>query len=191
MTTPPRRDTSAPSQKAARTLALLPMRWSGLALAAGFAVAAMWVEAAVALLVALAQVTGWRSRLPLPWEIATSGIALLAAASSYLMLYERISWWDLPVHFALNGALAVLVTRVVRSPAPSALEVVVTGAVLAVVWELMELGGSRWVDSSVHVRPGDTVGDLAAGLAGTVAAALLWRGRREDHTAEARTAPER
>lgn len=167
-------------------LALLAVRWSGLALAAGLAVAGMRVEAAVAMLVALAQVTGWRSRLPLPWEIATSAIALTAATSSYLMLYERIGWWDMPVHFALNGVLAVLVARVVRSPWPSTAEVVVTGAVLAVVWELMELAGNRWVDSSIHVPPADTAGDLAAGLAGTVAAALLWRGQRDHHSAEDR-----
>ena len=41
-----------------RTLGLLAMRWSGLALALGVAAAQMWVEAAVAMLVALAQVVG-------------------------------------------------------------------------------------------------------------------------------------
>lgn len=166
-------------------LALVPVRWSGLVLACVLVGAAMWVEAAVAMLVALAQVVGWRSRLPLPWEIATSMVSMVAALSSYLMLYERITWWDLPVHVALNGLLAVLVARVVsRRPLPSAARVVATGAVLAVVWELMERAGNRWVDPSIHVPSADTVGDLLAGLAGTAAAATLWRRRRERHSGE-------
>lgn len=164
-----------------RCLVLLPVRWSGLALAAGFAVLGMWVETAVAMLVALAQVVGWRSRLPLPWEVATSAGCMIAAVSSFLLLYERIPWWDVPIHAALTGVLAVLVARVVRSTSPSVAEVVLTGAVLAIVWELMELAGWRWVDSSVEVAPLDTGLDLVAGMAGAVFAALLWQrtGERE------------
>ena len=164
-----------------RCLVLLPVRWSGLALAAGFAVLGMWVETAVAMLVALAQVVGWRSRLPLPWEVATSAGCMIAAVSSFLLLYERIPWWDVPIHAALTGVLAVLVARVVRSTSPSVAEVVLTGAVLAIVWELMELAGWRWVDSSVEVAPLDTGFDLVAGMAGVVFAAVLWQrtGERE------------
>lgn len=158
-------------------LVLIPVRWSGLALAAGLAAHGMWVESAVAMLVALAQVVGWRWRLPLPWEVATSTVCMIAAISSFLLLYERISWWDVPIHFALTGLLAVLVTRVACSTSPSGAEVVVSGIVLAVVWELMELAGWRWVDSSVDIAPSDTALDLVAALAGTVAAALLWRRR--------------
>lgn len=158
--------------------ALLAMRWSGLALALGFAALQMWVEAAVAMLVALAQVVGWRWRLPIRWEAATSAACLIAAGSSFLLLYERIPWWDIPVHFALNGLLAVLVAHVVRSPSPSARAIVMTGAVLAVVWELMELAGSRWVDPSIHVAPADTALDIAAGLGGAASAALVWRRTR-------------
>lgn len=162
----------------ARGAALLAVRWSGVAMALGFAILGHWVEAAVAMLVALGQVVGWRSRLPLPWEVATSTACMLAALSSYLLLFERFSWWDIPVHALLNGLLAVLVARVVRSPEPSAAEVIVTGAILAVVWELMELAGHRWVDSSVHVAPADTALDLLAALAGSIVAALLWRRRK-------------
>ena len=173
-----------PARRVAREVALVPVRWSGLAMAAGFAVAQLWVEAAVAMLVALAQVVGWRTRLPLPWELATSAVCLIAAVSSYLLLYERLPWWDLPVHFALNGLLAVLVARTVRRGGLTGPQILIVGAVLAVIWELMELGGAAWVDPSVHVAPADTAGDLAAGLAGTAAAALLWRRRREPHTPE-------
>ena len=160
-----------------RGLAMLPVRWSGLAMALVFALRGHGVEAAVAMLVALGQVVGWRSRLPLPWEVAASAACLISAISSYLLLFEKISWWDIPVHAVLNGLLAVLVARVVRCPDPSAAEVIVTGAVLAVVWELMELAGHHWVDSSVYVAPADTAGDLLAAIGGSVVAALLWRGR--------------
>lgn len=158
-----------------REAALVAMRWSGLAMAVCFAALSHWVEAAVAMLVALGQVVAWRSRLPLPWEVATSAACLFAATSSYLLLFERISWWDIPVHALLNGLLAVLVARVVRSPETTAREIIVTGAVLAVIWELMELAGHRWVDSTVYVAPADTALDVIAALAGSIVAALLWR----------------
>ena len=118
------------------------------------------------MLVALGQVVAWRSRLPLAWEVATSAACMAAAVSSYLLLFERISWWDIPVHALLNGLLAVLVARVVRSD-PSVVEIVVTGAILAVVWELMELAGHYWVDPSVEVAPADTALDLLAALVGS------------------------
>lgn len=105
-------------------------------------------------------------------------VCLIAAVSSYLALYERIPWWDLPVHLALTGLLAVLAARAVRTRSPTATEIVATGAALAVVWEGMELAGSTWIDSSIHVTPRDTILDITAGLVGTAATALLWR-RRE------------
>lgn len=159
----------------ARSLAMLPVRWSGLALAGSFALAGLWVEVAVSMLVALAQVVAWRSGLPMRWEIATSLVCLVAAISSFLLLYEKLPWWDLPVHAALTGLLAVLVARVLYRARPTAAHAITTGALLAVVWELMELAGHHWVDPTVHVAPADTLTDLLAGLAGTVVAALLWR----------------
>ncbi|MGP9603760.1 MULTISPECIES: hypothetical protein [unclassified Brachybacterium] len=161
----------------ARSVALLPVRWSGLALALGFALTGHWVEVAVSMLVALAQVVAWRSGLPIRWEIATSLACLVAAISSFLLLYERLPWWDLPVHAALTGLLAVLVARVLHRSRPPAARVITTGALLAVVWELMELAGHHWVDPTVHVTPADTLTDLLAGFAGTMVAALLWSRR--------------
>ncbi|WP_394216551.1 hypothetical protein [Brachybacterium vulturis] len=168
-------------QRAFRLLALLLMRWSGLGLALGFAACQQWVEVAVAMLVALAQVVAWRHRLPLPWEAAVSAACLTAAVSSFLLLYERFPWWDVPVHVTVTGVLAVLVAHVVRRGSPSARAIMATGAVLAVLWELMELAGARWVDPSIYVAPADTALDIAAGVIGAAAAALLWHrpGRAE------------
>src|SRR5699024_9756151 len=100
-------------------LARLLVRWSGLAMAASFAVAGMWVEVAVSMLVALAQVVTWRSRLPWGWESATSLACLVAAVSSFLLLYERLPGWDKPVHAVLTGLLAVLAVHVLSASAPT------------------------------------------------------------------------
>lgn len=168
-----------PVARALRAAGLLPVRWSGLAMAIGFAVAGAWVQAAVAMLVALAQVLGWRLRLPLPWEVALSLTCLVAAVSSYLDLYARISWWDLPVHGALTGQLALLGLALARRrPRPRA--VLLVGAVLAVVWEGMERWAHDTVAPTVYDPGGDTLLDVAMGLLGSAAAAWLWgrtRGR--------------
>ena len=52
------------------------------------------------------------------------GLTLLAAAwSSVLNLYARVSWWDLPVHFAATGVIAamtyLLLARLGAVPAPA------------------------------------------------------------------------
>lgn len=170
-----------------RALVHLAVRWSGLALAVGLAAFGMWVEAAVAMLVALGQVLAWRWRLPWGWEVATSVTALVAAISSYLFLYERWSWWDLPVHFALTAVVSVLAAwmfdvgvRGRHRPRPWL--IVLSGSSLAWVWEMLEWWGHHAVDPRVYIAPLDTVGDVIAGLAGASAAAWWWRraARRSD-----------
>lgn len=160
-------------RSAMRTITMLPVRWSGLAMAAGLAAAGHGVEAAVAMLVALAQVLGWRLRLPTPWEIALSATCLIAAVSSYADLYARIAWWDLPVHAALTGQLAVLgAVATGRRRSPRA--VIALGAVLALVWEALERWGHVHVDATIHVSAPDTALDVAAGVLGSVLAAIPW-----------------
>ena len=158
-------------------LARLLVRWSGLAMAAGFALAGMWVEVAVSMLAALAQVVAWRSRLPWGWEIATSLTCLVAAVSSFLLLYERLPGWDKPVHAVLTGLLAVLAVHVLSASAPTMPRIIIAGLLLAATWELLELADHHWVDPTVHVAALDTVTDLLAGMVGAVGAALLWRRR--------------
>jgi len=45
--------------------------------------------------------------------------------------------------------------------------------VLAVLWELGEWAGNAWLDRRIQVGYPDTMGDLAAGLAGSVVAAAV------------------
>ena len=114
------------------------------------------------------------------------GLTLLTAAwSSVLNLYARVSWWDLPVHFAATGVIAamtyLLLSRLgaVPVPAPSprlALRIAVPVLVLAlglavsVLWELGEWWGNAFVDASINVGYTDTMGDLAAGGLGALLA---------------------
>ncbi|WAL39405.1 hypothetical protein BRM1_08945 [Brevibacterium sp. BRM-1] len=183
---------------ALRAVGLLAARWSGLVLAVGLFTSgwrrpggcSLWVEGLVALLVGLEQVVAWRTRLPVRWEIAGSTATMAAAISSYLDLYARIWWWDLAAHALVTGVLAVLAAWLIRRPRPGA--IVAAGLVLALSWEAMELWGHAYVDSTVNVAPWDTVGDLAAGLMGSVGAAALWRARgtsEPEGTGEWRAAP--
>lgn len=155
----------------------MAIRWSGLLLAAGMLASGRWVEAAVAMLVALAQVIAWRSALPRPWETLLSLTALVAAISSYLDLYARITWWDVPVHLVLTGALAVLAGWVLRREEVRPWQIVLGGVVLAIIWELMEQWGHARVDDRIHVTPGDTAGDITAGVVGSLLAAWLFTRR--------------
>lgn len=163
----------------------LMVRWSGLMLACAFALRGQGVEAAVSMLVALEQVVAWRTRLPRPWEVLASLSCLFAAVSSFLLLYERIPWWDVPVHILTTGALAVLLGWVLRRGRLRPGVVVVCGLVLAVVWEVLELWGHVVIDPTVYVAPWDTVLDVASGVVGAVIAGVLW-GRWLRRSAEGR-----
>ncbi|MCZ2262001.1 hypothetical protein [Isoptericola sp. QY 916] len=112
------------------------------------------------------------------------GTAVLAAAwCAVAGLYERVAGLDLLVHAVATGALAALAHQVltrdglatspVRPRATAALTTVGLGALLAVVWELLEAVGHTFVDDSIHVTYPDTVGDLAAALVGSAVAAWL------------------
>ncbi|MCC3281284.1 MULTISPECIES: hypothetical protein [Arthrobacter] len=129
------------------------------------------------------------------------GLTLLVAAwSSVLDLYASISWWDLAVHFAATGTIAVMAWYLLAGfgvvtcrpssgrilPAVAVPAVVVSlGLALSVLWEFGEWWGHTYVDDTINVGYQDTMGDLAAGglgalLSGVLLARLL---RREQETA--------
>ncbi|MGP9695216.1 hypothetical protein ACT3TZ_11430 [Brachybacterium sp. AOP25-B2-12] len=153
---------------------MLVIRWTGLMLAVVFVLRGQWVEAAVSMLVALVQVLAWRTRLPRPWEVYASLTSLLAAVSSFFLLYERIGWWDVPVHILTTGAVAVLAGWVLRRERLRGRLIVACGMVLSLVWEGLELWGHVVVDPRVYVAVWDTVGDVASGALGSVIAAWVW-----------------
>ncbi len=118
------------------------------------------------------------------------GLTLLTAAwSSVLDLYARVSWWDIPVHFAATAVIAAMTyfllarVGVVTAPesrfAPAAARVAVPvlvlslGLAVSVLWELGEWWGNAVVDSAINVGYQDTMGDLAAGGLGSLLAGAV------------------
>lgn len=119
-------------------------------------------------------------------DIALGIVIPVAAWSAVLELYESTGWWDLPVHFAMNGLLAalvyVLLTRFRLIPdaddleRPTASGVVLVGMIglsLGVLWELAEWFIREYVDPDTFVGYTDTLGDLVAGGLGSIVAGFL------------------
>ncbi|BDZ53931.1 hypothetical protein [Agromyces marinus] len=120
-------------------------------------------------------------------DLAYCVVALVAAWSAVLDLYKTVDWWDIPMHFLLNGlvaAVCVLIlvrTRVIADPAdaprPVLAAVMVTagaGLSLAVGWEVFEWAAKTWIDPTMHVGYTDTIGDFVFGFLGSVTAGLAY-----------------
>lgn len=129
-------------------------------------------------------------QLPALLQVAL-GLAMQAAAwASMLRWYEQYWWLDIVAHLVVNGLLAgaagVVLHRAQMTPSRAARagrwgSVITTtgvGGLLAVVWEVAEWFGYVYVDRTIDIAPGDTVGDLAAGVVGSVIAGLVLVRRR-------------
>ncbi|MET0887889.1 MAG: hypothetical protein ABWX92_15730 [Mycetocola sp.] len=120
---------------------------------------------------------------------AAFGITVLVAAwSGLLNLYEAIAFWDILIHFALNGLCAavlyILAMRCDVIPDPgdgrASFRSVVTlttafGLAAGAVWELSEWVGHTIIDDTIYVGYDDTIGDIAAGALGALLAGLAGR----------------
>ncbi|MCQ1999561.1 hypothetical protein [Arthrobacter zhaoxinii] len=147
------------------------------------------VETALFLLVLLGLLVS-RALAVFPGFDTVYGLVLLTAAwSSVADLYARIPWWDLAVHCAATGVLAVIAyfllvqfgaVPAVQRPhrASRSLPVVVPLLVLAlglgmsVLWEIGEWWGHTYVDARINVGYADTMTDLVAAGLGSLAAGL-------------------
>ncbi|MHA7272310.1 hypothetical protein ACX80Z_02635 [Arthrobacter sp. TMT4-20] len=115
------------------------------------------------------------------------GLALLVAAwSAVVDLYELISWWDLVIHTLATGAIApiayllLLRMRYVPRPEPTrragtgvAIITLALGLGLSVVWEFAEWAGNEYITKEINVGYEDTLADMAAGGAGSLAAGVV------------------
>jgi hypothetical protein len=119
---------------------------------------------------------------PAALDVAYSSTLLFAAWAAQLDWYVAVSWLDVLVHAVATGLIAVLAVQALqvwgvvgreRPRAELALLVVGLGALAAVLWELGEWAGNAWLDRRIQVGYPDTMGDLAAGLAGSVVAAAV------------------
>ena len=120
-------------------------------------------------------------RAPALLDVTYCSTILFAAWAAQLDWYVAVSWLDLVVHAAATGLIAVMRLRALQawrvvdrglSQRELAVLVLGLGAVLAVLWELGEWAGNTWFDRRIQVGYADTMGDLAAGLAGSAVAAV-------------------
>ncbi|WP_413451337.1 hypothetical protein AA0Y32_16725 [Georgenia phoenicis] len=168
-----------PARVAAQAVAALAV------LAVPAALAVDWVAVAVAALV-LGGVTLARV-LFLPATLqALLGAALSAAGwASAAGLYTTVTWVDVPAHLLVNGlvaaALGIVMLRAGLLAGPAtragragvALTTACVGVALGVLWEVAEWAGYTYIDDSVYVYYGDTIGDLTAGALGSAVAGVL------------------
>ncbi|NQX10839.1 hypothetical protein HQQ80_04285 [Microbacteriaceae bacterium VKM Ac-2855] len=115
---------------------------------------------------------------------AAFGLSVLVAAwSSVFELYLSVRWWDLPVHFVLNGLSAVIGVALLQRfgalpELPRTALAVLTatlGVTIGVIWEWGEWAGHTFLDPTIFVGYRDTLGDLAVGGAGSLLAGLAAR----------------
>lgn len=138
------------------------------------------------------------------FDIAYGVIALVSVWSSVTDLYVTVKWWDIPMHFLMNGLAAAVGymlferARVVAAastlPRPLLSTTLVTTAIglsLGTFWEMFEWFGKNFIDGDIYVGYTDSIGDLVWGFIGSVLAGLAmpWfsarprRGRAEDGAA--------
>lgn len=111
---------------------------------------------------------------------------LVAAWAAQLDWYVAVPWLDIAVHAVATALVAVVVCltlerwsgvdRAALGPRGlwvAAVLVSTTGATLGLLWELGEWFGHTYLDDRIQVGYTDTIGDLAAGLVGSVVAGLL------------------
>jgi hypothetical protein len=148
-------------------------------IAVGWGFVEMAVFALALLGVVLPRFLGARAPLD-----AAFGVAVLVAAwSAVLNLYESIAWWDIVVHFTLNGLVAAMAWLLCLRLGVSledmgerkhvVLTVLLTtalGLATGALWEIGEWLGHTYIDDTIYVAYNDTIGDLVAGGLGSVLA---------------------
>ncbi|MCP1429857.1 hypothetical protein J3D45_002355 [Microbacterium foliorum] len=121
------------------------------------------------------------------FDLTTCVLVLAAAWSNVFDLYRSVPGWDLLLHFACTGVLAVIaavvltrarIAPITRGDAVSARTPLVllplTALALSAVWEMVEWLGLTYLSDEIFVTYQDTIGDMVfGGLGGLVAGLAL------------------
>ena len=120
------------------------------------------------------------------FDIAYCVIALVSTWSSVTDFYGAVTWWDLPMHFLMNGLAAatcyILLVRLrvipdaATLPRPLLSYTVLTttiGAALSAFWEMFEWFTTTFLDPATSLGYLDTVSDMVVGTLGSLVAGLL------------------
>lgn len=175
----------------------------------GVAVALIWLSPTDAGIAALAlpalmlpRVLGMRGA----FDLTACVTVIVAAWSNVLDLYRSISGWDLLVHLVCTGVLTVVAAVILSrtdvvpmtrdagaSPRTSLILAPVVALALSAVWEMIEWLGWAYLSDEIFVTYQDTIGDMAFGALGGVAAGVVLatsspdRGRSAHHVDETRS----
>lgn len=119
-------------------------------------------------------------------DLAIGVTVLVAAASNVFDLYRSVPGWDLVVHFVCTGAIAatgyLVLARLRIVPAQDSPEFrrripvvlcTILGLAVSAVWEMIEWAGRTFVTDEIFVTYEDTIGDMALGGLGALAAGVL------------------
>lgn len=121
------------------------------------------------------------------WIDILFGVTVLVAAwSNVLDLYTTVPGWDLVMHFVCTGLIAIMVylvlahVDIVEHPGAAGVRlrtgVVIAGTLglaVSALWEMVEWVGYSFITDEIFVTYDDTIGDMAAGGLGGVAAGFL------------------
>ncbi len=125
---------------------------------------------------------------PAALDLSFCATVLVAAWAAELDWYVAVAWLDVVVHAAATGLVAAVahlaLIRVGASTSPvesrlrrprvgSAVVTTAVGVTVATVWELLEWFGHTQLDDRIQIGYADTLGDLAAGSVGALAAGVL------------------
>ncbi|WP_336659883.1 hypothetical protein [Leucobacter sp. USHLN153] len=131
------------------------------------------------------------------FDIVFSLVVLAAAWSNVIDLYRTVAWWDIVMHAVTMAVLVPLVYLLLAragvvppssapSSAPSSPPSVpgrprkrvplvlfpTLGLALGALWEMVEWAGFEWISDEIYVDYADTIGDLAVGGLGALAAGI-------------------
>lgn len=154
----------------------------------GVVAAALWLQVTDAGIAALAlpalmlpRMLGMRAG----FDLLSSVVVLAATWSNVFELYTAIRYWDLLMHFAGAGVLAVIAALIldrcriaaVTAPGVAARTPLVLlpliALALSAVWEVIEWFGAEFLSHAIHVGYRDTIGDMVFGGLGGVAAGIV------------------